>query len=87
MKDVVFWDVAPCRYCVNRLLQPPAHTGSSLADFCTLKMEATRSYETSVYTISIRRHIPEDGILHSVSLYPENYVKLSLWGKLVDFQY
>jgi hypothetical protein len=31
----------------------------------TLKMEATRSSETSVHTRSTRRHIPEDGILHS----------------------
>jgi hypothetical protein len=31
----------------------------------TLKMEAIRSSETSVYTISTRRHIPEDSILHS----------------------
>jgi hypothetical protein len=38
-------------------LQPPAHAGSSLADFSTLKMEA--------HTRSARRHIPEDGILHS----------------------
>jgi hypothetical protein len=27
-------------------LQPPAHAGSSLADFSTLKMEARRSSET-----------------------------------------
>jgi hypothetical protein len=99
-KNAVFWDVAPCRYCVNRRfegtyrlhlqgiripqarnqreqvaadwvtsrklsLQPPAHAGSSLADFFTLKMEAIRSSETSVNTISTRRHIPEDGILNS----------------------
>jgi hypothetical protein len=32
---------------------------------CTLKMEAARSCETSVLTRPIRRHIPEDGILHS----------------------
>jgi hypothetical protein len=44
-------------------LQPPAHAGSSLADFSTLKMEAIRSSETSVHTRSTRRHIPEDGIL------------------------
>jgi hypothetical protein len=44
-------------------LQPPAHAGSSLADFSTLKMEAIRSSETSVHTRSARRHIPEDGIL------------------------
>jgi hypothetical protein len=46
-------------------LQPPAHAGSSLADFSTLKMEAIRSSETSVHTKSTRRHIPEGGILHS----------------------
>jgi hypothetical protein len=31
----------------------------------TMTMEATRSSETSVYNKRIRRHIPEDGILHS----------------------
>jgi hypothetical protein len=46
-------------------LQPSAHAGSSLADFSTLKMEAIRSSETSVYTRSTRHYIPEDGILHS----------------------
>jgi hypothetical protein len=46
-------------------LQLPLHAGSSLVDFYTLKMEAIRSYETSVNKISTRRHIPEDGILHS----------------------
>jgi hypothetical protein len=43
--------------------EPPGHAGSSLADFYTLKMEAIRSSETSVYTISTRCHISEDGIL------------------------
>jgi hypothetical protein len=33
--------------------------------FCTLKMEAIRSSETSVHTRFIRRCIPEDGILHN----------------------
>jgi hypothetical protein len=60
VKIAAFWDVAPCR------LQPPAHAGSSHADFSTLKMEAIRSSEMSVYTRSTRRHIPEDGILVSV---------------------
>jgi hypothetical protein len=46
-------------------LQPPAHAGSSLADFSTLKMEAICSSETSVHTRSTQRHIPEDGIIHS----------------------
>jgi hypothetical protein len=46
-------------------MQPPTHADSSLADFSTLKMEAILSSETSIYTISTRRHTPEDGILHS----------------------
>jgi hypothetical protein len=45
-------------------LQLPAHAGTS-PDFYTLKMEAILSSETSVYAISIRHHIPEDGILVS----------------------
>jgi hypothetical protein len=49
----------------NSSLQPPAHAGSLHADFSTLKMGAIRSSETSVHTRSTRRHIPEDGILHS----------------------
>jgi hypothetical protein len=56
LKNAVFWDVAP-----------PAHAGSSLADFSTLKMEAIRSSETSVHTKSSRRQIPEDGILRKGS--------------------
>jgi hypothetical protein len=44
----------------------PAHAGSSLADFSTLKMEAIRSSETSVQSnTSTRRHTPEDGIIFS----------------------
>jgi hypothetical protein len=45
--------------------QPPAHAGSSLADFSTLKMQVIRSSETSVHTRTTQCHIPEDGILHS----------------------
>jgi hypothetical protein len=67
MKNVVFWDVA----LVNRRfggtyrlhLQPPAHAGSPLADFSTLKMEAIRSSETLVNARSTQRHIPEGDIL------------------------
>jgi hypothetical protein len=44
-------------------LQPPAHAGSPLADFSTMKMEAIRSSETSVNARSTQRHIPEDDIL------------------------
>jgi hypothetical protein len=67
-KNVVFWDVTRCRSCVNRRfelsLQPPAHAGSSHADFSTVKMMAIRSSETPVHTRSTRRHISQDGILH-----------------------
>jgi hypothetical protein len=35
------------------------------AYFSTVKMEVICSSKMSVHTISIRRHIPEDGILHS----------------------
>jgi hypothetical protein len=45
--------------------EPPAHAGSSLADFSTLKMEMIHSSETSVHTRTTQRHIPENGILHS----------------------
>jgi hypothetical protein len=44
-------------------LQQPAHAGSSLVDFSSLKMEVILSTETSVHTRSTQRHIPEDGIL------------------------
>jgi hypothetical protein len=33
----------------------------------TLKMEAIRSFEMSVYTICTRRHIPEDKVLQVIS--------------------
>jgi hypothetical protein len=50
---------------MSRWLQTEPHAGSSLTDFSTLKMEAIRSFETSVHTRSTRRHVPEDGILQS----------------------
>jgi hypothetical protein len=42
-----------------------AQVDSSLADFSTLKMVAIRSSEMWAHTRSTRRHIPEEGILHS----------------------
>jgi hypothetical protein len=41
------------------------HAGSPLADFSTLKMEAIRSFETSVNARSTQCHIPQDDSLHS----------------------
>jgi hypothetical protein len=51
-----------------RSLLPPAHTGFSLADFSTLKMEVIRSPETLADTGSTQHNIPEDGILHTIKL-------------------
>jgi hypothetical protein len=63
-------------------LQPPAHAGSSLADFSTLKMEALCFSETSVHTRSTWRHIPEDGIRQEIFLFSTTIRKalgLSCW--------
>jgi hypothetical protein len=71
MKKAVFWDVTPCRYGVHRRSSETSHV--SHGRFArrlpynfpyTLKMEAIRSSETSVNTISTRCHIPEDCFLH-----------------------
>jgi hypothetical protein len=53
--------VTPCDSCKNRRLGGtcPLH----LQVFCDLKMEATRSFLTSVLTPPKQRHISEDGIL------------------------
>jgi hypothetical protein len=50
-------------------LQPPAHAGSPLADFSSLKMEAIRSSETSVDPRSTQLHIPEDDILQNLCVH------------------
>jgi hypothetical protein len=71
----------------SRFLQPPAHAGSSLADFSSLKMEVIRSSETSVHTRSTQSHFPEDGILHSHRC--ENlkyYMNLLVSQQLNDFK-
>jgi hypothetical protein len=74
MKNAVFWDVTPCDFCENQrfgetcrlhqLLITANVVLSSLIHFALI-METMRSPETSVFTRSTRRHIPEDGILHS----------------------
>jgi hypothetical protein len=60
--DILLTDVSD-EGIASLSLQLPAHAGSSLPGSYTLKMEATRSSETSVNKVSTRRHIPEDGIL------------------------
>jgi hypothetical protein len=63
--NIIMYEECRLLGCSAVLLQPPAQAGSSLENFSTLKMEGIRSSETSVDTRSTRRHIPEDGILHS----------------------
>jgi hypothetical protein len=73
MKNTVFWYVLPSRSCVNRRFggtyrlhlqgRKIRQRGTSVNAW--QQMEAICSFETSVNTRSTRRHIPEDGILHS----------------------
>jgi hypothetical protein len=75
-EDCHVWDDTLC-FHQWLSLQPPAHAGSSLADFSTLKMEAICSSETSVHTRSTRPHISEDRILltkHSLLKKPGDLV-------------
>jgi hypothetical protein len=80
MKNAVFWDVAPCRSCVNRRFgatyrlqlqgRKIRDRGTSVSRWLqteqTLNMEVIRHSETSVHTRSTRRYIPEDGIFHVI---------------------
>jgi hypothetical protein len=66
MKNVVFWDRAPCRSCVWRSLGGTRLRWFLTRGFFYLKMEVIRFSETSVHTISTRRRIPEYGILHII---------------------
>jgi hypothetical protein len=93
-KNTIFWDVAPCSYCVSRRfegtyrlhlqgrLQSPANA-VSLADFSTLKMEVISSSETSFHTITTittQRHIPGNGLLYSHRC--ENFKPYKLYNNL-----
>jgi hypothetical protein len=78
-KSSIFWDITPCsslkfnrrfgRTCLLHFqwaLLAICFTVSCLAYFSTLKMEATRSSETSVgFQRIARRHIPEDRTIHN----------------------
>jgi hypothetical protein len=79
MKNAVFWDMGPCRYCANRRVggiyrlqlqgRKIRARGTSVGrwlqtKFSTLKMEAISFLETSVHTRFTWRQIPEDSILH-----------------------
>jgi hypothetical protein len=62
--------VAACPFSRHRvpydfLLYQPSTLFLVRLTSSTLKMEATRSSETSIYNKPTRRHIPQDGTLHS----------------------
>jgi hypothetical protein len=64
--DIVLTDVSDERIASIFRVEDKKKSAFSLADFflsSTLNMEAIRSSETSVNTISTRRHIPEDCFL------------------------
>jgi hypothetical protein len=78
IKNAVFWVATPCSFCTNGRFGEKYHHHQggrnrrsrknvpSSPILFTLMMEAIRSSETSVFTRAARRHIPEDGILHSL---------------------
>jgi hypothetical protein len=57
------------------------HGSSLLANSSTLKMEATHSSETSVYTRSTRRHIPEEWHSSNRKVYDDPYGCNAAYGK------
>jgi hypothetical protein len=60
MKNAVFWDVAPCRSCVNQSF------GGTYRLY--LQGREIRERETSVSRwLQTRRHIPKDGIIRILS--------------------
>jgi hypothetical protein len=75
--DLVWTDVSE--------LQPPAHAGSYLANYSTLKMEAVGSSDTSAHTGSTRSHIPDDGILPLKRLHMD--VGLCFSDKISGYQF
>jgi hypothetical protein len=65
VKNAVFWDVTPCGCCKIQsfgLKYRLDHQGERISELET-KLAVTN--ETSVLTRATRRHVSEDGILHS----------------------
>jgi hypothetical protein len=103
MKNAVFWDVTPCRSCVNRRLEEgnasnfrvdkSASEEPALAGGCRCWFLARGFFysDTSIYRSSIRRHISEDGILQCRSrylLFSFTIIKyILLWLRKVEIFY
>jgi hypothetical protein len=64
MKNVVFWNVTPCGSCKKGRY---AVCGSPI--LFTLKMEVTRSSESTILKRPIRRHTSEDGFFVMLFIY------------------
>jgi hypothetical protein len=64
-KNAVFWDVPPCRSCVNRRFGGTYRLHLQGSKIREPETSVSRQQQTSVHTRSTRRHIPEDGILHT----------------------
>jgi hypothetical protein len=81
MKNSVFWDVAPCRYFVNRRFGGTyrLHLQGIRKPQAMNQLEQVAVYS---YKISTRRHIPEDGILMLFLLF--SFVCLTLSTKRVN---
>jgi hypothetical protein len=77
MKNSVFWDVTPCVSCKDILFGGTyrlhklvnAYVVPSSLILSILMMEAVYYFETSVFTGTTQRHIPEDGILPVTELF------------------
>jgi hypothetical protein len=55
--NAIFWDVAPCGFIVNRRYRLTLFLADVISS--ALKMEATRTSETSVYYKLTWQHIPK----------------------------
>jgi hypothetical protein len=86
--DLVWTDVS--EECIAHIFRVEKLAREKLAraggaDFSTLKMQAIRSSETSVHIRFIRRHIPEDGNLHSYRRENlKSYKIVSIWSLCVS---
>jgi hypothetical protein len=96
LKNAVFWDVAPCSFCVNRRFwgtyclhfqgRKIRERGTSVSSWLQTELQAICSSETSVHGRTTRRHILENGILHSHRRENlKSYIYIFLFGHELQF--